>query len=223
MQMLKDIGMFDSLYEKNLDYFRRLQVYITAGEEKLEELREKTIPSLRAEAQQSGDPMHAQLVRDFEDSVNQFEKKVHDLKTSKTIAIQTAPQIKLIQNNDKMLADKIQTAIQETIPLWKSQMVMALGMYRQQETLKLQRSVTDTTNSLLMKNSEILKQNTIDVAKESERGLVDIEALKKANQNLVSTMNEAVRIQKEGHEKRMAAEQELLKIEEEIRQTLLQA
>ena len=223
MQMLKDIGMFDSLYEKNLDYFRRLQVYITAGEEKLEELREKTIPSLRAEAQQSGDPMHAQLVRDFEDSVNQFEKKVHDLKTSKTIAIQTAPQIKLIQNNDKMLADKIQTAIQETIPLWKSQMVMALGMYRQQETLKLQRSVTDTTNSLLMKNSEILKQNTIDVAKESERSLVDIEALKKANQNLVSTMNEAVRIQKEGHEKRMAAEQELLKIEEEIRQTLLQA
>ena len=167
--------------------------------------------------------MHAQLVRDFEDSVNQFEKKVHDLKTSKTIAIQTAPQIKLIQNNDKMLADKIQTAIQETIPLWKSQMVMALGMYRQQETLKLQRSVTDTTNSLLMKNSEILKQNTIDVAKESERSLVDIEALKKANQNLVSTMNEAVRIQKEGHEKRMAAEQELLKIEEEIRQTLLQA
>ena len=122
-----------------------------------------------------------------------------------------------------MLADKIQTAIQETIPLWKSQMVMALGMYRQQETLKLQRSVTDTTNSLLMKNSEILKQNTIDVAKESERSLVDIEALKKANQNLVSTMNEAVRIQKEGHEKRMAAEQELLKIEEEIRQTLLQA
>ena len=223
MQMLKDIGMFDSLYEKNLDYFRRLQVYITAGEEKLEELREKTIPSLRAEAQQSGDPMHAQLVRDFEDSVNQFEKKVHDLKTSKTIAIQTAPQIKLIQNNDKMLADKSQTAIQETIPLWKSQMVMALGMYRQQETLKLQRSVTDTTNSLLMKNSEILKQNTIDVAKESERGLVDIEALKKANQNLVSTMNEAVRIQKEGHEKRMAAEQELLKIEDEIRQTLLQA
>ena len=223
MQMLKDIGMFDSLYEKNLDYFRRLQVYITAGEEKLEELREKTIPSLRAEAQQSGDPMHAQLVRDFEDSVNQFEKKVHDLKTSKTIAIQTAPQIKLIQNNDKMLADKIQTAIQETIPLWKSQMVMALGMYRQHETLKLQRSVTDTTNSLLMKNSEILKQNTIDVAKESERGLVDIEALKKANQNLVSTMNEAVRIQKEGHEKRMAAEQELLKIEDDIRQTLLQA
>lgn len=223
MQMLKDIGMFDSLYEKNLDYFRRLQVYITAGEEKLAELREKTLPSLRTEAQQSGDPMHAQLVRDFEDTVNQFEKKIHDLKTSKTIAVQTAPQIKLIQNNDKLLADKIQTAIQETIPLWKSQMVMALGMYRQQETLKLQRNITDTTNDMLLKNSELLRQNTLDVAKESERSIVDIETLKKANENLISTMTEAVRIQKEGHEKRMAAEQELVKIEGEIRQALLQA
>lgn len=223
MQMLKDIGMFDSLYEKNLDYFRRLQVYITAGEEKLAELRGKTLPSLRAEAQRSGDPMHAQLVRDFEDTVNQFEKKIHDLKTSKTIAVQTAPQIKLIQNNDKLLADKIQTAIQETIPLWKSQMVMALGMYRQQETLKLQRNITDTTNDMLLKNSELLRQNTLDVAKESERSIVDIETLKKANENLISTMTEAVRIQKEGHEKRMAAEQELVKIEGEIRQALLQA
>ena len=123
MEMLKDIGILDSLYEKNLNYFRQLQVYITAGQEKLDELREKTIPSLRAEAEKSGDPMHAQLVRDFEDLVNQFEKKLYDLKTSKTIAIQTAPQIRLIQNNDKLLADKIQTAIQETIPLWKSQMV----------------------------------------------------------------------------------------------------
>ena len=221
MEMLKDIGMFDSLYQKNLDYFKQLQIYITAGDAKIKELREQTIPSLRAEAEKSGDPMHAQLVRDFEDTVTQFEKKVHDLKTSKTIAIQTAPQIRLIQNNDKLLADKIQTAIQETIPLWKSQMVMALGLYRQQETLKLQRDVTDTTNALLLKNSEILKQNTIDVAKESERGIVDIETLKKANENLISTMNEAVRIQKEGHDKRMAAEQELIKIENEIRQALL--
>ena len=221
MEMLKDIGMFDSLYQKNLDYFKQLQIYITAGDEKIKELREQTIPSLRAEAEKSGDPMHAQLVRDFEDTVTQFEKKVHDLKTSKTIAIQTAPQIRLIQNNDKLLADKIQTAIQETIPLWKSQMVMALGLYRQQETLKLQRDVTDTTNALLLKNSEILKQNTIDVAKESERGIVDIETLKKANENLISTMNEAVRIQKEGHDKRMAAEHELMKIENEIRQALL--
>ena len=179
MEMLKDIGMFDTLYEKNLEYFKQLQIYITAGEEKIRELREQTIPSLRAEVQKSRDPMHAQLVRDFEDTVSQFEKKVHDLKTSKTIAIQTAPQIKLIQNNDKLLADKIQTAIQETIPLWKSQMVMALGLARQQETLKLQRDVTDTTNALLLRNSEILKQNTINVARETERGIVDIETLKK--------------------------------------------
>lgn len=223
MEMLKDIGILDSLYEKNLNYFRQLQVYITAGQEKLDELREKTIPSLRAEAEKSGDPMHAQLVRDFEDLVNQFEKKLYDLKTSKTIAIQTAPQIRLIQTNDKLLADKIQTAIQETIPLWKSQMVMALGLYRQQEALRLQRNVTETTNAMLLKNSEKLKQNTLDVAKESERGIVDIETLKKANQNLISTINEAVRIQKEGHEKRAAAEQELLKIESEIRRTLIGA
>lgn len=223
MEMLKDIGILDSLYEKNLNYFRQLQVYITAGQEKLDELREKTIPSLRAEAEKSGDPMHAQLVRDFEDLVKQFEKKLYDLKTSKTIAIQTAPQIRLIQNNDKLLADKIQTAIQETIPLWKSQMVMALGLYRQQEALRLQRNVTETTNAMLLKNSEKLKQNTLDVAKESERGIVDIETLKKANQNLISTINEAVRIQKEGHEKRAAAEQELLKIESEIRRTLIGA
>lgn len=223
MEMLKDIGILDSLYEKNLNYFRQLQVYITAGQEKLDELREKTIPSLRAEAEKSGDPMHAQLVRDFEDLVNQFEKKLYDLKTSKTIAIQTAPQIRLIQNNDKLLADKIQTAIQETIPLWKSQMVMALGLYRQQEALRLQRNVTETTNAMLLKNSEKLNQNTLDVAKESERGIVDIETLKKANQNLISTINEAVRIQKEGHEKRAAAEQELLKIESEIRRTLIGA
>ena len=165
--------------------------------------------------------MHAQLVRDFEDTVNQFEKKVHDLKTSKTIALQTAPQIRLIQNNDKLLADKIQIAIQETIPLWKSQMVMALGLYRQQKALKLQRDVTDTTNALLLKSSGLLKQNTLDVAEESERGIVDIETLKKANEDLIATMNEAVRVQKEGHNKLMAAEQELVKIENEIRQALL--
>ena len=186
MELLKDIGMFDTMYEKNLEYFKQLQIYITAGEEKIAELKEKTIPSLRAEAQKSGDSMSAQLVRDFEDTVSQFEKKVYDLKTSRTIAIQTAPQIRLIQNNDKLLADRIQTAIQETIPLWKSQMVMALGMYRQQKALKMQREITDTTNSLLLKNSEKLKQNTLEVAKESERGIVDVETLKKANENLIS-------------------------------------
>ena len=221
MEMLKDIGMLDAMYEKNLSYFRQLQLYIAAGEEKLQELREQTLPSLRAEAEKSGNPMNAQIVRDFEDTVNQFEKKIHDLKTSRTIAIQTAPQLRLVQNNDKLLADKIQTAIQETIPLWKSQMVMALGLYRQQEALKLQRDITDTTNQLLLQNSEKLKQNTLDVAKESERSIIDITTLKKANENLVHTMNEAVRIQQEGRRKRQEAEAELEKLEHDIRASLL--
>ena len=221
MEMLKDIGMLDAMYEKNLSYFRQLQLYIAAGEEKLQELREQTLPSLRAEAERSGDPMNAQIVRDFEDTVNQFEKKIHDLKTSRTIAIQTAPQLRLVQNNDKLLADKIQTAIQETIPLWKSQMVMALGLYRQQEALKLQRNITDTTNQLLLQNSEKLRQNTLDVARESERSIVDIATLKKANENLISTMSEAVRIQQEGRRKRQEAEAELEKLEHDIRASLL--
>lgn len=197
MEMLKDIGMLDAMYEKNLSYFRQLQLYIAAGEEKLQELREQTLPSLRAEAERSGDSMNAQIVRDFEDTVNQFEKKIHDLKTSRTIAIQTAPQLRLVQNNDKLLADKIQTAIKETILLWKSQMVMALGLYRQQEALKLQRNITDTTNQLLLQNSEKLRQNTLDVARESERSIVDIATLRKANENLISTMSEADPIQQD--------------------------
>ena len=221
MEMLKDIGMLDAMYEKNLDYFHQLQLYIVAGEEKLKELREQTIPALRKEAEDSGDPMNAQVVKDFEDTVGRFEKKLHDLRTSRTIAIQTAPQLRMVQNNDKLLADKIQTAIQETIPLWKSQMVMALGLYRQQEALKLQRDITDTTNQLLIQNSEKLKQNTLDVAKESERSIVDIATLKKANENLISTMTEAVKIQQEGRRKRQEAEQELEKLEQDIRRTLL--
>lgn len=180
MAMLKDITVFDGLFEKNLEYFRDLQVYIVAGEEKLAELRDQTIPALRAEAQAKGDAMSAQVVRDFEDTVNRFEKKVHDLKLSKTIAIQTAPQIRLIQNNDKVLVDKIQTAILSTIPLWKSQIVIALGLERQRNVLELQRSVTDATNELLTKNAELLRQNSVDVARESERGVVDLETLKKS-------------------------------------------
>ncbi len=222
MQMLKDIGMFDSLYEKNLDYFRRLQVYITAGEEKLEELREKTIPSLRAEAQQSGDPMHAQLVRDFEDSVNQFEKKVHDLKTSKTIAIQTAPQIRLVQNNDTQMVEKIQSTIVNTIPLWKSQMVLALGVEHSAQAAEAQRQVTDMTNELLKKNAEKLKMATVETAKASERGIVDMDTLKATNESLISTLDEVMNIQREGREKRAAAETELRNMETELKNKLLQ-
>lgn len=223
MQMLKDIAMFDGLYEKNLEYFRGLQVYIVAGEEKLRETREETLPRLRAEAQAKGDPMSAQVVRDFEDTVDRFEKKLHDLKLSKAIAIQTAPQIRLIQNNDKLLVDKIQTAILSTIPLWKGQIVIALGLARQQSALQMQRSVTDTTNELLQRNAELLKQNSLDVARESERGIVDLEALKKVNDDLISTIEETIQIQREGRAARQSAEAELAGIEQKLKDALLTA
>ena len=221
MQMLKDITMFDGLYEKNLEYFQELQIYIAAGEEKLKELREITLPRLHAEASAKGDPMSAQAVRDFEDTVNRFEKKIHDLKLSKTIAIQTAPQIRLIQNNDKMLVDKIQTAVLSTIPLWKSQIVIALGLHRQESVLKMQRSVSDATNTLLTKNAELLKQNSVDVARESERGIVDLQTLKKVNADLISTIEETIKVQQEGRIARQNAEAELAGIEEQLKHTLL--
>ncbi len=223
MQMLKDIAMFDGLYEKNLEYFRGLQVYIVAGEEKLRETREETLPRLRVEAQAKGDPMSAQVVRDFEDTVDRFEKKLHDLKLSKAIAIQTAPQIRLIQNNDKLLVDKIQTAILSTIPLWKGQIVIALGLARQQSALQMQRSVTDTTNELLQRNAELLKQNSLDVARESERGIVDLETLKKVNDDLISTIEETIQIQREGRAARQSAEAELAGIEQKLKDALLTA
>lgn len=221
MTMLKDITMFDSLYEKNLSYFRDLQLYITAGEEALAELRDTTLPALYQEAEASGEPMDAQLVRDFEDSVNRFEKKIHDLKLSKTLAIQTAPQIRLIQNNNKLLVDKIQTAILNTIPLWKSQIVITIGMFRQKEALELQKSVTETTNKLLTANSEMLKQNTLDIARESEEGIVAIETLRKINDDLITTIEETLKIQEEGRKKRSQAEVELISLEEDLKKTML--
>ena len=165
--------------------------------------------------------MSAQLVADFEDTVNRFEKKIHDLEISKTLAIQTAPQIKLIQNNDKQLVDKIQTAMLNTIPLWKSQIVIALGLHKQENVLKMQKQVTDTTNELLMKNAEQLKTSSIEVARESERSIVDVETLKKVNQDLIETIEETLRIHSEGREKRQAAQQELTQIEAKLRDTLL--
>ena len=221
--MLNDISNLDSIYANNLDYFNQLQLNIRRGQDKLAEMREETIPRLRQEAASSGEPMSAQLVADFEDTVNRFEKKVHDLEISKTLAIQTAPQIKLIQNNDKLLVDKIQTAILNTIPLWKSQIIIATGLARQENAMKLQRSVSDTTNELLVKNAEKLKQNTMEVARESERGIVDIETLKKVNRNLIETIDETIKIQQQGHEQRARAEQELIAMEEEVKQALLQA
>lgn len=223
MQMLRDIGMFDTMYQKNLEYFNELKLYIAAGEETVEEMRSKTLPQLRAEAATSGEPMQAQLVSDFEDTVNRFEKKLYDLKLSKTIAIQTAPQIKLIQNNDKLLVEKIQTAILNTIPIWKGQIVIALGLQSQQKTLKLQQDITDATNDLLTKNAELLKTNTIETAKASEEGIVKLETLKTVNSQLIATIQETIKIQKEGREKRREAEAELLRLEEELKTELLQS
>ena len=222
VKMMEDVVMFDGLYEKNLSYFKELQLYICAGEEKLKEMREVTLPKLRQDAAASSDPMAVQVVSDFENSVDRFEKKVYDLKISKTLAIQTAPQIRLIQNNDRVLIDRVQTAIYNTIPLWKSQMVIALGLSRQQQVLDMQRAVTDTTNELLKRNAEMLKQTTVETAKENERGIVDIETVKKVSEDLITTIEETIRIQQEGRAKRQAAEKELVAIEGRLRQTLLE-
>lgn len=222
MNMLKDIGVFDLMYQKNLNCFRELGLYIEAGKEKVQEMKETTIPKLRAEAAASGDPMDAQLVRDFEETVDRFEKKIYDLELSRTIAIQSAPQIKLIQNNDRILVDKIQTAILNTIPVWKSQFVIAVGLNTQQKVLEMQREITDATNAMLVKNSELLKSNTVKTARESNRGIVEIETLQRVNQNLISTIEETIQIQKEGSEKRKAAELELNRIETELKNKLME-
>ena len=221
VKLMEDVVMFDTLYEKNLSYFKDLQLYIRAGEEKLEEMRTVTLPKLKAQAAAKNDPMAVQVVADFEQSVDRFEKKVHDLKLSKTIAIQTAPQIRLIQNNDRVLIDRVQAAIYHTIPLWKNQMVIALGLSRQQEVIAMQRAVSDATNDLLRRNAEMLKQNTIETAKENERGIVDIDTVKKVNEDLIATLEETVRIQQEGRQRRANAEKELLAIEGRLKDALL--
>lgn len=221
MTLMKDIAMFDGLYDKNLEYFKQLQLYIQAGEEKIQELNQTTIPKLEAQAQVSDNPMAVQVVQDFKDAVSRFEKKVHDLKISKTIAIQTAPQIRIIQNNDKILVDRIQSAIYNTIPLWKNQMVLALGLGRQKEALEMQQAVSNTTNELLKRNAALLKQNSHDTAVENERSIVDIETVKQVNEDLISTIEDTLRIQQEGRQKRQAAEAELVQIEDRLREALL--
>ena len=221
VKMMEDVVMFDTLYKKNLAYFKDLQLYIRAGEEKLDEMRTVTLPKLREQAAASGDPMAVQVVSDFEQSVDRFEKKLHDLKLSKTLAIQTAPQIRLIQNNDRVLIDRVQSAIFHTIPLWKNQLVIALGLGRQKEVIELQRTVADATNDLLRRNAEMLKQNSIDTATANERGIVDVETVKKVNEDLISTIEETLRIQREGRQKRQAAEKELVAIEGRLKDALL--
>ena len=221
--MLRDINMFDQLYDQNLVYFKALELYIRAGEEKIEEMRTENLPKLQQQAQASNNPMAVQVVRDFSDTIDRFEKKVHNLKISKTVAIQTAPQIRMIQNNDRMLAERVQTTLYNTIPLWKSQVVIALGLANQQKVLQTQKAVSDMTNELLLKNSEMLKQNSVEVAKENERGIVDIETLHQVNENLISTIEETLQIQQEGRQKRQAAEQELVQIEGRLKETNLNA
>ena len=220
-KLMEDVVMFDTLYEKNLNYFKDLQLYIRAGEEKLDEMRTVTLPKLKAQAAEKNDPMAVQVVNDFEQSVDRFEKKIHDLKISKTLAIQTAPQIRLIQNNDRVLIDRVQSAIYHTIPLWKNQMVIALGLTRQKEVIEMQRAVADATNDLLRRNAEMLKQNSIETAKANERGVVDIDTVKKVNEDLISTIEETMRIQQEGRAKRAAAEKELVAIEGRLKDALL--
>ena len=219
--MMKDIMLFDALYQKNLEYFKHLELYIRAGEEKLEEMRSTVLPKLRADAAASADPMAGQVVSDFESNVDRFEKKVHDLKISKTIAIQTAPQLRLIQNNDKILVERVQSAIYNAIPLWKNQIVIALGLTRQQNVLKMQQAISDTTNELLKRNAEMLKINSIETAKENNRSIVDIDTVKKVNDDLITTIEETLKIQQEGRQARQAAEQELLQIENRLKETLL--
>lgn len=222
IQLLKDIAMLDQMYEKNLVYFKELTMYIIAGKKKLAKVRSEDLPKLVAKAQASNLPEDAQAAKDLDDLCNRFEKKLYDLELTRNISVQMSPQIRLIQSNDTMMAEKIQTSIVNTIPLWKSQMVLALGLAHSQQAIEAQRAVTDMTNELLKKNAAALKQGTIAAAKESERGIVDIETLQQTNRSLIETLDEVVKIQADGRVKRAAAEEELGRIEGELKAKLLE-
>lgn len=218
----KDVAVLDQMYEKNLEYFKELSMYILAGKKKLEEERKTTLVDLLQKAEQSGLPEDAQKARDFADMCTRFEKRIYDLELTRNISIQMAPQIRLIQNSDTMMAEKIQTTLVNTIPLWKSQMVLALGIAHSQQAISAQQAVTQLTNEMLKKNAETLHLATVEAAKESERGIVDIETLTETNQKLIQTMDDVLKIQQEGHDKRIAAETELAKIEEQLRKKLVE-
>ena len=222
IQMLKDITIFDNLYEKNLEYFKEISLYIIAGDIKLKELREVELPKLKEEAKKSGDQLDVQKVNDMENLINRFEKKLYDLKTTRIISIQMAPQIRLLQSNDAELVEKIQSSITNTIPLWKNQMVLALGLTNAKQALKSQQAVSKLTNDMLLKNSETLKQGSIDIAKESERAIVDVETLQKTNQNLIETLDSVIQIHEEGRVKRAEAEKTLQDIEKELKAKMLE-
>ncbi|HUX41458.1 MAG TPA: toxic anion resistance protein [Rectinemataceae bacterium] len=220
MTLLRDITMLDGLYNKNLEYLKELDLYVAAGQIRIEELRRDSLPGFEAKAKASSDPMDAQRLSDFNQFLNRFEKKLYDLKLSRMVAVQTAPQIRLIQNNDQALVEKVQSSIMTTIPLWKSQIVIAISLFRQKKALEVQKEVTDTTNELLSRNAELLKDSSLGIAKESERGIVEIETLKKVNDDLIATIEETLKIQAEGREKRAQAETELRKIESDLKARL---
>lgn len=221
IQLLKDIAMLDQMYSLNLTYFKELSMYILAGKKKLKQVREEVLPPLMEKAKQTGLPEDAQAASDMASLCDRFEKKIHDLELTRMVSIQMAPQIRLIQNNDTLMTEKIQTTLVNTIPLWKSQMVLALGLAHSQQAMEAQRQVTDMTNDLLKKNAEMLKTGSVETAKEAERGIVDIETLKQTNESLISTLDEVMRIQDEGRQKRREAEVELARIEGELKQKLL--
>ena len=220
--LMKDISMMDKMYEKNQEYLKELTMYILAGKLRIEQLRTVELPRLVAKTQESGQPEDAQSANDFANMIGRFEKKIHDLELTRTISIQMSPQIRMIQNNDSLMAEKIRSSIVNTIPLWKSQMVMALSLYHSEQAMKAQREVTDVTNELLTKNAQALHQGSIGIAREAERGIVDLETLKKTNQELIATLDEVRQIQDDGRARRAQAEQELGRIEGELKQKLLE-
>ncbi len=222
VQLLKDAALLDKMYEQNKVYFKELSMYILAGKKKLEQVRNTELPALLEKANKSGLPEDAQAAKDLDSLCTRFEKKIHDLELTRMISIQTAPQIRLVQNNDTIMVEKIQSTIVNTIPLWKSQMVLAMGVEHSSQAAKAQREVTDFTNELLKKNAEKLKVATIETARESERGIVDMETLRATNESLISTLDEVMRIQMEGKEKRREAEQEIQRLEGELKTKLLQ-
>ena len=222
IKMLKDITIFDTMYEKNLEYFKDLSLYIIAGERKLEELRNVTLPELQKVAEDSGEQADIQKVNDMVNAINRFEKKIYDLKTTRIISLQMAPQIRLIQNNDSELVEKIQSSLINTIPLWKNQIVIALGVVNAKSALDVQKAVTDTTNDMLQKNSEMLKQGTIEIAEESEKAIVNVETLQQTNKDIIETLDKILEIHKVGREKRLEAENQLLNIEQELKNKMLE-
>ena len=222
VQLLKDVALLDKMYELNLTYFKELTMYILAGKQKLNEVRTTKLAEMIRRAQTTGAAEDAQAARDLESMCSRFEKKIHDLELTRQISIQTAPQIRLVQSNDTTMVEKIQSTIVNTIPLWKSQMVLALGVEHSAQAAQAQREVTDMTNELLKKNAEKLKMATLETARESERGIVDMETLKATNESLISTLDEVLKIQQEGRQKRKEAEIEMQKMENDLKQKLLQ-